>query len=711
MDFHSVMETFAEAWVAANTQTPLTEAAAAEANQVTSNIVQGSNSVPSIAVKCIVERSSSCGQEGKASSDLDSGSTATGTPLVSSDRTSPTMSTVHQSSSGQVVEQNSFAIIPSSTPFVDIVRTALSRLGYSQTEAVGAKGFIQLRNWKPMAFDQITDSNEVTVSEILGDISSAVALRIKLFRPKGSSASNDTKEKLLQLLLAHSYSLLANADSPIDQRLVTALGGKASNARSQSSNAEFEVPEDTRKKLDNWYLQQVFNHYRQVATLAAAQQAQQQSVATGQSRRSTNGHPLPLSVDIESHLTSDRSVLLDTLNSSPSNHHHLGPVGHREPMQQFVRTRIRTSFDPELELPKLHKWFSDNQHPSRAQIQQYVKELNSLESRRGRKPLDVNNVVYWFKNARAAHKRQELKFINGGQSPPKNCSNVEPKGNKNSKVNGHEEEDSDDDDDSQYSHTLDLSVRPVKRQRRSSSNFGASDGQNGDQGVRVKEEEGQTDDGDDDSDLEDKFYFGGGQPVMPGGAAGHDFFTSGNGMNGNGMFGAFGASNRTGNSIHLHPESPEEADGRRIRRSRTFIDPMSEVPRLEQWFSVNTHPTHSQIVRYTEELNSLQYRQKFPKLEPKNIQFWFKNRRAKYKRLNLPSPLTGSVNSAPGNQHRPTPSPHNSSSSVTSSSPLGHLVPVSSSPTGGLGSGHSSPPPPTSSSVTSALNIERLIGH
>lgn len=27
MDFHSVMETFAEAWVAANTPTPLTEAA------------------------------------------------------------------------------------------------------------------------------------------------------------------------------------------------------------------------------------------------------------------------------------------------------------------------------------------------------------------------------------------------------------------------------------------------------------------------------------------------------------------------------------------------------------------------------------------------------------------------------------------------------------------------------------------------------------
>lgn len=75
------------------------------------------------------------------------------------------------------------------------------------------------------------------------------------------------------------------------------------------------------------------------------------------------------------------------------------------------KTRMRTSFDPELELPKLQRWFADNQHPTRQQIQQYVKELNGLESRRGRKPLDVNNVVYWFKNARAAQKRAEIRNV------------------------------------------------------------------------------------------------------------------------------------------------------------------------------------------------------------------------------------------------------------------------------------------------------------
>lgn len=80
-----------------------------------------------------------------------------------------------------------------------------------------------------------------------------------------------------------------------------------------------------------------------------------------------------------------------------------------------------------------------------------------------------------------------------------------------------------------------------------------------------------------------------------------------------------------------HGSIPEE----RRKRNRTFIDPVTEVPRLEQWFTMNTHPSHNLILKYTEELNRMPYRQKFPRLEPKNVQFWFKNRRAKCKRLRV----------------------------------------------------------------------------
>ena len=42
------------------------------------------------------------------------------------------------------------------------------------------------------------------------------------------------------------------------------------------------------------------------------------------------------------------------------------------------------------------------------QVEEYVAILNSLDSRRGKKPLDVNNVIYWFKNTRAAVKRAQV---------------------------------------------------------------------------------------------------------------------------------------------------------------------------------------------------------------------------------------------------------------------------------------------------------------
>ena len=79
-------------------------------------------------------------------------------------------------------------------------------------------------------------------------------------------------------------------------------------------------------------------------------------------------------------------------------------------LQNFdAKPRMRICFDPEHEIPKLQSWFAENNHPSRLQVEEYVTILNSLESRKGKKPLDINNVIYWFKNTRAAVKRAQIK--------------------------------------------------------------------------------------------------------------------------------------------------------------------------------------------------------------------------------------------------------------------------------------------------------------
>lgn len=133
------METFAEAWVAANTQTPLTEAAGEP--QPSS---PPSPSGPTIPIRCVIERQPSCA--GLDGPDLAAGSGSMPSVLSSSTDRQPAssntgpLSSSTATNSSNMVEQNAFAIIPSGALFADMVRTALTRLGYSATEAVGAKG-------------------------------------------------------------------------------------------------------------------------------------------------------------------------------------------------------------------------------------------------------------------------------------------------------------------------------------------------------------------------------------------------------------------------------------------------------------------------------------------------------------------------------------------------------------------------------------------
>jgi hypothetical protein len=64
-----------------------------------------------------------------------------------------------------------------------------------------------------------------------------------------------------------------------------------------------------------------------------------------------------------------------------------------------------------------------------------------------------------------------------------------------------------------------------------------------------------------------------------------------------------------------------------------MFDPLTELPLLERWFEENAHPSWVQIDYFTESLNNQPYRQQYPPISTHNVKIWFKNRRAKCKRM------------------------------------------------------------------------------
>jgi len=381
------------------------------------------------------------------------------------------------------------------------------------------------------------------------------------------------------------------------------------------------------------------------------------------------------------------------------NHHATHPSMIVHPALQTVhtqypnqKTRMRTSFDPEMELPKLQRWFAENPHPSRQQIQTYVVQLNSLESRRGRKPLDVNNVVYWFKNARAAQKRAETRGshnLSNGYTTPSGLlmshadymkSSPSAPSDDIDNISQHSDCDMDD-DERPLSPQLPLQLTVHERNRSMNSpvniecepriklederscsspvgnnnekeknNSGSNGNDEADQSFNRTNSSSNNNNNDDsvksnnsidhssnspqprspspseDLDIDDPdiSQIDGYRSPSPDSKRDLPFPI----VNPNSMFSAHsimymshyipamqnahqqvhGQNHPALNAAGLNLSNSFNSSDERRKRNRTFIDPVTEVPKLEQWFSMNTHPSHNLILKYTEDLNRMPYR-------------------------------------------------------------------------------------------------------
>jgi homeobox domain-containing protein len=450
-----------------------------------------------------------------------------------------------------------------------------------------------------------------------------------------------------------------------------------------------EINEEVRRKFDQWWASQLTPQANPIAHKILP-------------FINTQSAELDFAAPNIHNLQQSRESLIE-------NHHPTHPGMMVHPALQTVhtqypnqKTRMRTSFDPEMELPKLQRWFQENPHPSRQQIQTYVVQLNSLESRRGRKPLDVNNVVYWFKNARAAQKRAETRgsvhSLSNGYNTPSSLmmahhgdymkSSPSAPSDDVDNISQHSE---DEDDDRPLSPQLPLQLTVHERHRSSSSpphiecetrikledekilspvHFESKSGDEEKNNSR-HENSGSAKDGKSNDDSENAQNFSKSssnnnnddsiksnnsidhssnspQPRSPSPSEDLDIddpemsqmdeYRSPSPMdskrdlllpmmNPNSMFSAHSimymshyipAMQNAHQSMHgqspalnssgLNLSNSFNSSDERRKRNRTFIDPVTEVPKLEQWFSMNTHPSHNLILKYTEDLNRMPYR-------------------------------------------------------------------------------------------------------
>jgi len=155
------------------------------------------------------------------------------------------------------------------------------------------------------------------------------------------------------------------------------------------------LADDVKRRFDHWYASQ--HHQRLVESLQQQGVGHQPLALLNQQRASQLSGPGgnnngALLSHRRQHSPSLMNGSTAGLSNNGTHHHHLASQHHRHhhdlqankssafdedsssnhpvfhALNSHQKTRMRTSFDPEMELPKLQKWFGENPHPSRHQV-------------------------------------------------------------------------------------------------------------------------------------------------------------------------------------------------------------------------------------------------------------------------------------------------------------------------------------------------------
>ncbi|VDN03580.1 unnamed protein product [Thelazia callipaeda] len=277
-----------------------------------------------------------------------------------------------------------------------------------------------------------------------------------------------------------------------------------------------------------------------------------------------------------------------------------------------------TRFNHLLEIPKLERWFRSDPNPSRQKLINYMNMLNGSSYRRHNIKVTYQQICNWFANQRAAFRKSPQT----NQAAAAHCPSSVAQSSILLQPQSHSSPPNEFRPKFDFNSLLDskqangISERIEGGSESPTPNDDASVHSASDCGfdhVPVLKQDSAT------SSPEISFDLNGGHASTSPKPTGtecntHQQLTN----NGNGTVGQ---------------PSQAQTPSSTVARSRLMFDPLTELPVLEKWFEENPHPTWLQIDHYTEALNSCQYRQSYPPISTHNVKIWFKNRRAKCKRM------------------------------------------------------------------------------